>query len=162
MSGTLNSLLTSLREAEDGLIEIDLKEVLGSIKGKVDNTFEVLDRLESDSERMGKMAKAVQARKKSIDNQIKRLKDYVQFSMEEDGTTELLGETHKLKLYSRKGVKVKDQEIDSTLFLAFPEVITRTYAFEKNVLKEKYKADPEAYECLMEKSESKHIRFTVK
>lgn len=159
---TLNTLLTSLREAEDGLIEIDLKEVLGSIKGKVDNTFEVLDRLESDSERMGKMAKAVQARKKSIDNQIKRLKDYVQFSMEEDGTTELLGETHKLKLYSRKGFKVKSQEVDSELFMKYPEVITREYSFQKTILKEKFKAEPEVYGDLMEPSESKHIRFTVK
>lgn len=162
---TLNELLTTLRDAEDGIVNMDmvaLEDTLGSVRDKVDGIYEVLDRLESESDRMGRLAKSFAVRKKSLENQSKRLKEYIIYSMDMDESTEIYGQTHRLRLYKRESMKVKDQEIDSTLFLAFPEVITRTYAFEKNVLKEKYKADPEQYECLMEKSETRHVKFSVK
>jgi hypothetical protein len=140
----------------------ELEDTLGSVKDKVDGIFEVLDKLDSESERMGRLAKSFSVRKKALDNQTKRLKQYVLYSMDMDGTTCLFGETHKIGLHSRKSMKVKDIEVDSELFMEYPEVITREYRFEKNVLKDKYKADPKKYEELMEESETKHIKFSVK
>jgi len=162
---TLNDLLTTLREAEDGLLDMDMSELqatLGSVRHKVDDIHEVMSRLESESERMFKLSKSFAIRKKSLDNQLKRLKEYIMYSMELDGALELYGDTHKLKLYTRSSMKVKNQEIDSSLFMDYPEVITRTYAFDKNVLKDKHKQDPEKYAFLMEKTESKHIKVSVR
>ena len=162
---TLNDLLTTLREAEDGIINMDkeaLQSILGNVRHKVDNIFEVMDRLESESDRMARLSKSFAIKKKSLDNQLKRLKEYVLYSMELDEATELYGEVYKLKLYNRKSMKVKDIDVDSILFMEYPEVIKREYSFEKNVLKDKYKADPEKYESLMESSQTKHVKFSVK
>ena len=165
MSKTLNDLLTNLRDAEDGVIALSPEQLtiaLGSVKDKVDSTFEVISRLESEVLRLSEIAKEFTAKKKTVENQVKRLKEYVQYSMESDGTTELLGDKHRLRLMDRKGLKVSEMEISSTLFLEFPEVIRRNYSFDKNLLKEKYKENPEKYGELVSPSTSTSLKFTVK
>jgi hypothetical protein len=165
MSKTLNDLLTNLRDAEDGVIALSPEQLtiaLGSVKDKVDSTFEVISRLESEVLRLSEIAKEFTAKKKTVENQVKRLKEYVQYSMESDETTELLGDKHRLRIMTRKGLKVSEREISSTLFLEFPEVINRVYSFDKNLLKEKFKANPEKYAELVSPSLSTSLKFTVK
>ena len=162
---TLNELLTKLREADDGIIEMDieqLEETLGSVKDKVDGIFEVISKLESEAERMKKLAKSFAVRQKSCENQVARLKNYITYSMDQDGATEIYGEIHQMKLVSRKTQKVRDLIIGPEMFIKFQEVVRRDYSFDKNLLKEKAKADPERYQDLMETSESRHLRFSVK
>ena len=162
---TLNTLLTKLREADDGIIEMDieqLQETLGSVRDKVDGIFEVISKLESEAERMKKLAKSFAVRQKSCENQVARLKNYITYSMDQDGATEIYGEIHQMKLVSRKTQKVRDLIIGPEMFIKFQEVVRRDYSFDKNLLKEKAKADPDRYADLMETSESRYLRFSVK
>lgn len=162
---TLNELLQSLREAdediEQSLTQEQLKETIGSIKDKVDSTFEVISRLESEASRMDRLAKSFEKRKKTLSNQVKSLKEYVQYTMATDGSDELYGETHRVKLCSRKGLKVTDQ-VGAETTMKFPDVVKVEYSFDKMLVKEKYKADPEKYGELVEETKTQHIKFSVR
>jgi len=163
---SLNQMLETLRHLEDNLAEMtpeEIKVLLGDIKTKVDNTQEIISRMEAEEARLKESATALTDRARDIKNTVTRIKNYCLFAMKADDTTELVGKHFDLKLYKRTTPTVKDLNITPDMFLELNEIkdglVKREYSFNKRAMKDLFKTSPELMDEYIFQKVSESISF---
>jgi len=147
---SLNTMLETLRQVEDSLVEMtdeEVKALLGDVKGKVDSIYEVITRMLAEEIRLKEAAAALTARARNMKNSVARLKSFCVYAMKADGTSELMGKNFDVKLNKRVTPTVKDLNITPDIFMELNEVkeglVKREYSFDKKAMKDLFKASPE-------------------
>ena len=147
---SLNQMLETLRHFEDNIVNMtpeEIKVLLGDVKGKVDNTYDIITRMQSEEVRLKEAAKELTDRARNMKNSVARLKDYCIFAMKSDGTSELQGKNFDMKLSQRTTPTVKDLNITPDMYLELNEIqdglVRREYSFDKKAMKDLAKTKPE-------------------
>ncbi|XZI43558.1 siphovirus Gp157 family protein (plasmid) [Clostridium perfringens] len=148
--------LTELIDREDveqDLIQNALKECQGDIEEKVDNIVKLIRNTESDIEGYKAEEKRLNARRKSLENTVTSLKNYLDSNLKALNLREV-----KTKLFSCKyqkskaSVEVLDQEVIPREFIVTEEKV------DKKKLYEALKAGQEVEGASLKEHESLRIR----
>mgnify|MGYP001581065545 FL=1 len=148
--------LTELIDREDveqDLIQNALKECKGDIEEKVDNIVKLIRNTESDIEGYKAEEKRLNARRKSLENTVTSLKNYLDSNLKALNLREV-----KTKLFSCKyqkskaSVEVLDQEVIPREFIVTEEKV------DKKKLYEALKAGQEVEGASLKENESLRIR----
>ncbi|HAT4172326.1 TPA: siphovirus Gp157 family protein [Clostridium perfringens] len=148
--------LTELIDREDveqDLIQNALKECQGDIEEKVDNIVKLIRNTESDIEGYKAEEKRLNARRKSLENTVTSLKNYLDSNLKALNLREV-----KTKLFSCKyqkskaSVEVLDQEVIPKEFIVIEEKV------DKKKLYEALKAGQEIEGASLKENESLRIR----
>lgn len=148
--------LTELIDREDveqDLIQNALKECQGDIEEKVDNIVKLIRNTESDIEGYKAEEKRLNARRKSLENTVTSLKNYLDSNLKALNLREV-----KTKLFSCKyqkskaSVEVLDQEVIPREFIVTEEKV------DKKKLYEALKAGQEVEGASLKENESLRIR----
>lgn len=148
--------LTELIDREDveqDLIQNALKECKGDIEEKVDNIVKLIRNTESDIEGYKAEEKRLNARRKSLENNVTSLKNYLDSNLKALNLREV-----KTKLFSCKyqkskaSVEVLDQEVIPREFIVTEEKV------DKKKLYEALKAGQEVEGASLKENESLRIR----
>ena len=148
------------------LSEEDLSRIIGEIlPEKVDNLYSVLSSYSAEIDRITNIITEFQQTKRSLQNGMERLKDYIRYSMESTGTKKLPGDRYTLSLTERTSYEWDDRELFTedyiTLNQAMPGMVKRSFTLDKNVAKEYAKANPTS-NLLWTKITKPFIQFRVK
>lgn len=126
ITSEVNQLAVMLLESQ-GLITPEIENALAvkeiALPEKVDNYSYILDRIESEIEFYKKRAEMFDQAASTLNNAKKRLKDRLEYAMNEMGVTELVGNEIKFKRMNSKSKLVIDDE----------EMIDVKYKSEKTV-----------------------------
>lgn len=148
--------LTELIDREDveqDLIQNALKECQGDIEEKVDNIIKLIKNTESDIEGYKVEEKRLNARRKSLENTVTSLKNYLDSNLKALNLREV-----KTKLFSCKyqkskaSVEVLDQEVIPREFIVTEEKV------DKKKLYEALKAGQEVEGASLKENESLRIK----
>lgn len=148
--------LTELIDREDveqDLIQNALKECQGDIEEKVDNIIKLIKNTESDIEGYKVEEKRLNARRKSLENTVTSLKNYLDSNLKALNLREV-----KTKLFSCKyqkskaSVEVLDQEVIPREFIVTEEKV------DKKKLYEALKAGQEIEGASLKENESLRIK----
>lgn len=148
--------LTELIDREDveqDLIKNALKECQGDIEEKVDNIVKLIRNTESDIEGYKAEEKRLNARRKSLENTVTSLKNYLDSNLKALNLREV-----KTKLFSCKyqkskaSVEVLDQEVIPKEFIVIEEKV------DKKKLYEALKAGQEIEGASLKENESLRIK----
>ncbi|MGG7159144.1 siphovirus Gp157 family protein [Clostridium perfringens] len=148
--------LTELIDREDveqDLIQNALKECQGDIEEKVDNIVKLIRNTESDIEGYKAEEKRLNARRKSLENTVTSLKNYLDSNLKALNLREV-----KTKLFSCKyqkskaSVEVLDQEVIPREFIVTEEKV------DKKKLYEALKAGQEVEGASLKENESLRIK----
>lgn len=171
MKKTFAELMSTIYEAENQLIEItneELKDVFGDLKDKVDNVHAWLGKLDAEKERLAKDIKSLTDRKKAVMNAHERLKRYVGYTMSNNDTPKLYGNSWSIDCRKRDFVIVKkDCEISTMDYgiineAAGDNIIKREYKIDAMKAKKAYQKDPEGPWAKFLETETKDVvRFTA-
>jgi len=163
----LLSLLGSV-DGIDGVAEIsdeDYKRLIGTVTDKVDALKFVTTKLEAEALRLKTIEKEFTDARRTVENNLERLKSYIISSMEESGMMKIQGSRFKIAISERDVIEVKeiDSEVDY-LFLrqVSPELIKRIYVVDKNRAKKIMQTEvAPAIADYVEIKTNKHIRWGV-
>lgn len=153
----LNELLSNIDQlAEDGLQLPDACNE--ALKDKIDAYYFALKSLDAISESLSQEIDKVRAKKKNVENNIERMRDYLLFNMKHFGWAEIKGNAHKAKIVTRKTFVVKH---DPQMYIdhEFVDEI-KTYKFNLEKLKELVERDPKTYEELATWEQKESVRLT--
>ena len=138
---TLAGLLAKIQEVDEGMVELsnaDLDDVFTSIKDKVDGIREMLSRLESEEERLDKIAKQFASKKKAISNSKARLKEYCVYILEKNETPQLFGHLWDMKIRKSEAIEVAGTPSASHA-LRYPDLVRTKVEWDKTGIKERVK-----------------------
>lgn len=148
--------LTELIDREDveqDLIQNALKECQGDIEEKVDNIVKLIRNTESDIEGYKAEEKRLNARRKSLENTVTSLKNYLDSSLKGLGLKEVKTTLFTCKFQkSKASVEVLDQEVIPREFIVTEEKV------DKKKLYETLKAGQEVEGASLKINESLRIR----
>lgn len=169
MSESFNQMLSKLRELEDELVDLsndDLKTLLGDIKDKVDGVQLWESKLKAEIARVAEEIRVLQDRKRTMENSLKRFRDYLVYTLKVNETPMIKGKVWDIKLRNRKLIKPKDIEITSTDYLKLNhgegrKVIDRVYKWNVSALKTAYTVEPETFKDYVTATETEYIQFTA-
>jgi hypothetical protein len=139
---TFMELLQLLEQADEGMIEFspdEIKEIGDNLREKVDSIKYVLDKLEAESERLKKNIDEFSAVKKSIDRNYESLETYVGVAMASNKWEKLVGEKFEINLKRSEKI-VMTADPNSEIYLAFPDLAKREYAWDKRAFDAAFKA----------------------
>lgn len=153
----LNELLATVDQlAEDGLILPE--ETCEALKDKIDAYYAATKSLEAIADSLDEEEKRIYARKKNVQNNIKRMREYLLFNMKHFGWSEIKGSVHKAKIVRTEKFLVK---ADPDKYVGTELVIAETsYKFDKDKLKSLCEADPEKYKDICEFQQGESVRLT--
>ena len=169
MNESFNQMLTKLRELEDQLVDLsndDLKILLGDIKDKVDGVQLWESKLKAEIERVADEIRLLKERKQTMENSLKRFREYLVFTLKANETPMIKGQIWDIKLRKRKLIKPKDVDITSTDYLKLNHgegrpVIDRVYKWNVSALKTAYTVEPETFKDYVVETETEFIQFTA-
>lgn len=166
MKKSFNGLMTALYESENDMLELtpeQIAEILGDLKDKVDGMHDWLGRLDAEKDRLTKDIATLQARKKAVENAKVRFKEYIAFTMANNDTPKLFGNTWSVSCKPQTFVTVKkDIDITTSEYLELDGLIDRTYKLNSTEVKKAYKADPERFSKYVNVEDKNVVRFTAK
>lgn len=145
--------LIDREDVEQDLIQNALKECQGDIEEKVDNIVKLIRNTESDIEGYKAEEKRLNARRKSLENTVTSLKNYLDSNLKALNLREV-----KTKLFSCKyqkskaSVEVLDQEVIPREFIVIEEKV------DKKKLYEALKTGQEVEGASLKENESLRIR----
>ena len=146
--------------------KVKFVEIIGEIlPEKVDNIYSVLGSYSAEIDRITGIIAEFQQTKRSLQNGMDRLKEYIVYSMESTGTKKLPGDRYTLSLVARESYEWDDRELFTEDFIALnqamPGMVKRSFTLDKNVAKEYAKANPTS-NLLWTKVTKPFIQFCVK
>lgn len=145
---SLIEILSLIEQADDGVIsQQHAKEAFLAMATKVDNIYELLGHFAAIEERIANKQKELLAAKKTVINRTKRLKEYVQWSMEHTKQPEIRGDLYRFKTSTRTASKLcfmDNAEDDQSLMSEFAEtdMVKVKYSWNKDLLKTLLSNDP--------------------
>lgn len=139
----LNELLASIQECEDDLLDIP-EELDEQLKDKVDAYYLKLREMQSKADFFGQLAKDYSDKKKQLEANIERMKEYFRRNMEAFGWQSLQGNRHKVKFITQKRFSVL-VECDSEVARNYPDFveIKFVHSWDKDRLREEFLKNPE-------------------
>jgi len=148
------------------LSESEVSEIVGEIlPEKVDNLYSVLTSYQAEIERITGIITEFQQTKKSLQNGMSRLKEYIVYSMQSTDTKKLPGDRYTLSLVERDSYEWSDRELFTEDFIALnqamPGMVKRSFSLDKNIAKEFAKANPTS-NLLWTKVTKPFVQFRVK
>ena len=93
--------------------EIDLTGIVGDIKEKLEGYCIVRAELEAESEKFGREIKRLSDRKKTIDNNVKRLQDNMSFCLSEIGVDKVKTGTFTVSLQKNPKSLIKAEDAET-------------------------------------------------
>lgn len=145
--------LIDREDVEQDLIQNALKECQGDIEEKVDNIIKLIKNTESDIEGYKVEEKRLNARRKSLENTVTSLKNYLDSSLKSLGLKEVKTTLFTCKFQkSKASVEVLDQEVIPREFIVTEEKV------DKKKLYEALKAGQEVEGARLKENESLRIR----
>jgi hypothetical protein len=162
---TLFTLLCDLEKADEGLLNYDPeqhKELLLKAEIKIDSCRYFYKKYESRIEEIESDIKELMAIKKTLQNRKEAFKKSMIWVLKEKALKAFPGVNYILKLTKRKNIKPLIPIPDSSTYLAFQNLITRTYKWDRDALTKAYKKDPESLKDYAIEEESESIKFSSK
>lgn len=134
---SLRELVTAIVEHENALASpLDPAEIVGDIRDKVDAIKAVLDEFESTAKGLKLKAKRLRTTIKAIENNHKRLKEYVRFQMQENHFEKLPGNDYYVRLQNR-ATRIEFARIpDDIDFIKYSKYvrISRSYSWDEEMV----------------------------
>jgi len=165
MSHSLNDLLMLLNQVDDGMVMLsgeDMQTAIGDIKDKVDDLNYVKDKMESEIARLKGLEVEVKTKRQGIENSLKRLKEYVTYSLRNSETEILHGETHTLRVRKTKSEKLKNVVLDLDMVSYLERKYTGSVAYKLNSSILKPQLEDSDKEKFYERTESYTTSFKVR
>ncbi|MGU8922101.1 siphovirus Gp157 family protein [Clostridium perfringens] len=145
--------LIDREDVEQDLIQNALKECQGDIEEKVDNIIKLIKNTESDIEGYKAEEKRLNARRKSLENTVTSLKNYLDSNLKALNLREVKTKLFSCKFQkSKASVEVLDQEVIPREFIVTEEKV------DKKKLYEALKAGQEVEGASLKENESLRIR----
>ena len=141
---TLNEILRSLVLIDEAMMEVDLSEapdLMENGKVKIDNYKYLIDEMELRREHMTLKKQEYAKAEKTLDNQIRRLKEHLVYAMTANGFEKFTGNEYKCWVQYSESVELKLTEPGPHHKIHFPSLIKTTYAWKKDDIKRMLKAD---------------------
>jgi hypothetical protein len=136
-SMSLPNILSLMTQVDEGMINAsveDMTALMEKAELKVDSYKYIIDKFESESERLANKIKDFQASKKVIDSKVERIKSLLVFSMQKNSFTKFNGEEYKVRLQASKSVAVK-REPAAMDMVESPEFVRVKYEWVKPEIK---------------------------
>jgi len=146
MSEALSVILSKMQEFDDAISsDIDPEKLIGDLRGKVDAINHVINEMESRAGYWKAQADRITTQRVAIENNIKRLKQYVLFQMQQSGFDSLPGNDWRIKRQRNKPTVETTREPTAHDVLLggkndLIRVIPTTYQWDKNALAEAIKS----------------------
>jgi len=127
---------TLARIEELGEEDINLDEVVGDIRNKIDNIKQFIDMIEGEAARFKRYSEEFTKRHRSMLRVAERLEGYVLSSLEAHGTTFELGNLWTAKIKESKYVNMtSDPTATDAIALCEYDVVKTSYSWDKKALK---------------------------
>jgi hypothetical protein len=141
---TLNEILRSLVLIDEAMLEVDLSEapdLMENGKVKIDNYKFLIDEMEMRRDHMNQKKQEYAKAEKTLENQIRRLKEHLVYAMTANGFEKFTGNEYKCWVQYSESVELKLTEPGPHHKMHFPSLIKTTYAWKKDDIKRMLKAD---------------------
>jgi len=140
---TLFNLLSALKAVDEEMIELNLDEQIDLIENgrvKVDSYKYVLDKLEVQAEFLARREKEINKAKKAIEANIKRVKEHLVKSMQDNGFDKFTGNEYvvSLRKNGRPAVDIK-AEATAAMKIKYPDLIKTEYSWVSDAVRAKLK-----------------------
>jgi hypothetical protein len=149
-----------LVEAEEQINDetVNLDEVIGDIRNKVDNLKMMIDTLKSESDKFKRYKDEMAKKQQALANAAERLESYVLKSLEAHNTTFELGNLWTAKI--REGRYVNTTRDPEPLdVLIHPTLVKTTYSWDKRAIKDTLIEKPLEF---AEMAKSRSLTFTAR
>jgi hypothetical protein len=152
------------REEQLKLLQDRQESIYNQLCQKADTTWQWQLHTKAKIAALGEEIKALQKTKKSYENSIKGLMNFIAYKMERSKIEEIPGASRKMVLEDTESLVVKDIDLTSDHYLDLNEedqepLVKRVYSWDKNAVKRAYKINPEAYGKFIEKKSGKKVVF---
>lgn len=127
LTNNYKQLLYLLEESDEVSIKDTLDALGEAIEVKAENTAKVIKQLEADSDMLKNEIQRQQKRKRTIDNNISRLKTYLQESLESVGKDKIKGDIFTVAIQNNppKLIVEDESEIPKAYWLEQPPKLDR-------------------------------------
>jgi hypothetical protein len=162
---TLFSLLTDLEKADSGLVEFDPeqhRDLLLKAEVKIDSYKYILTKYDSRIAEISADIDELVEVKRSLQRRQNALRQLLLWIMKEKGLSEFPGMKFVVKLMRRKKISIVMQEPDSKTFLKFPDLVKRTYCWDKKAFDKAFEKDPQSLEGYGIEDFSEYVQFVTK
>ena len=137
----LDEILCKMNELDEELISLsqeEIEELAGEFHGKIDSICAVKENFESRIEHHKKLAAEHSAKKRSLENALAGLENFVTHTMKRHGMSKAVGNTHEIKLAHNKRVivQIEDSAINDDIFAQYSDAINVKFAWNKSYIKE--------------------------
>lgn len=123
--------LIDREDVEQDLIQNALKECQGDIEEKVDNIIKLIKNTESDIEGYKAEEKRLNARRKSLENTVTSLKNYLDSTLKGLGLTEVKTKLFNCKFQkSKASVLIQEQELIPKDFIVMEEKVDKKKLYD--------------------------------
>jgi hypothetical protein len=149
-----------LLEAEEGLSDetVNLDEVIGDIRNKVDNIKQIIDMMYDEAARFKRYELEMKKKGTTATRAAERLEGYVLNSLEAHNTTFELGNVWTAKIREGKYVNTTRDPEPLDLML-FPNLVKTSYSWDKRAIKDTLVEKPLDF---AEMAKSRSLTFTAR
>jgi glutamyl-tRNA reductase len=142
---TLNELLRALCLIDEAMLDVDLNaapDLLAEGKVKIDNYKYLIDEMDLRRESMKRKREEYAKAEKTLENQIKRLKEHLIYAMQANGFEKFSGNEYKCWVQYSESVKLSLSEPNAQLKIHYPDLIKTSYEWKLTPIKQILKKDP--------------------
>lgn len=160
---TLFSLLTDLERADSGLVDVDPeehRELLLSAELKIDAYKYILAKYESRIAEVQAEVDELTAIKRTLQRRQESLRALLLWVFKEKGIEKFPGVKYTAKHCERKKLSIK-VEPDAKIYLAFPNLVKRNYAWDKAAFAREFKKNPNVLSEFATEEKSEFIQFVL-
>ena len=155
LTAEYNNLLAKLQDSDD-MSDDDMSALLtadGELTDKLESYANVISELEADSEKLAKEAKRLLDRRKTIDNNIERMKTAVANTLILQGIDKKKTATHTFGFRSSSSVEVKDEDefIHWAIQYGYDGLLKQTFTLNKTLIKQALEQGQEIPAFIVEK-----------
>lgn len=162
---TLFSLLDALEQADEGLLQLkpeEHREALLKAELKIDAYKYVLMRYDSRITEIKNEIEELTAVKRTLEKRQESLKSLLLYILKEKGLEQFPGVKYVVKLMNRKKVSVIEREPNSMDFSEHPDLVKRTYSWDKRAVADAYRKNPELYKHYAVEDVSEFVQFNLR
>jgi hypothetical protein len=160
---TLFSLLTDLERADGGLVEIDPeqhKDLLLSAELKIDAYKYIFQKYDSRITEVQAEIDELTAIKRTLQRRQESLRTLLLWIFKQKGIEKFPGVKYTAKFCERKKVSIK-VEPDAKIYLAFPNLVKRSYVWDKAAFAREFKKNPDVLSEFATEEKSEFIQFVL-
>jgi hypothetical protein len=166
---TLKEILELLSHVERGIVNLDedeLKELGEKALVKIDGYKDFIERCDCEANRIVEKIKEFQATKKTIENKKKQIEKLLLIHMNSHEFKDMVGDMYAVKVVTRRQSKLVFKGSwdtpDGQTFLKYPDLVKRSYTWDKTGVKNSVAACPDDWKDIATLEDTQSLRWSVR